>query len=147
MAATAKAPGSKTPTATARRRAAARQQPRPGPGVEEDDEVIDLGDPDEAGEPEREVVFKIRGTEHSMLKNPGPSIALSAFELAERRGATETAAGFADVYIMREMLGEKSYRALLDCRTMTRDQFIRITQRIMTRAMGALEEQDGSPNR
>jgi hypothetical protein len=110
-------------------------------------EIVDLGDPDEAAAPEREVVFKIGGVEHTMLKNPGPSIALSGFELAERRGGTEQAAGFADVYIMREMLGAESYRALLDCRTMTRDQFIRISTRVMTRAMGALEDEDGSPNR
>jgi hypothetical protein len=48
---------------------------------------------------------------------------------------------------MRDMLGEKSYRALLDCRTMTRAQYLKIVGKVMRRAMGALEEEDGSPNR
>jgi small-conductance mechanosensitive channel len=82
-----------------------------------------------------------------MLKEPPPSHALSALELADRRGASPQAIALADVYIMREMLGDTSYRALLGCKTMTRAQYLKIVNRVMTRAMGALEDEDGSPNR
>lgn len=134
--------------ATARTTATRRKPPaRPALPPVEDDEVIDLGEPDPETEPERELLFRIAGTEHTMLKEPPPALALSALELAERRGGTEQAVAFADVYIMREMLGDKSYRALLGCKTMTRAQYIKIVNRVMTRAMGALEDEDGSPNR
>lgn len=141
MAATAKASPAKRPP----RRPPVPQRPSPF-GVD-DGEVVDLGDPEEAPEPERVPVFSIGGVVHTMLAEPGPGVTLRALELAERRGATEQAVAFADVQIMRDMLGEASYRALLDCKTMTRDQYLKIVGRVMNRAMGALEDRDGSPNR
>lgn len=140
MAATAKAsPAAKRP----RRPVPQRIVPLP----DDDDEVVDLAEPDPESEPERVPVFKIGGTVHTMLAEPGPGVALRALELAERRGASVQAVAFADVQIMRDMLGEESYRALLDCKTMTRDQYLKIVARVMSRAMGALEDRDGSPNR
>ncbi len=137
--------------ATARTPKPGRPKPPPRrpalPPADDDDEVIDLAEPDPDTEPERVPLFKIGDTVHTMLADPGPSVALRAMELAEQRGATPLAVGFADVYIMREMLGEKSYRALLDCRTMTRGQYLKIVGKVMKLAMGALEDEGGSPNR
>lgn len=144
MAATARTPRPAVKPKAPRDRLPPKQRP-PGP-PDDDDEVVSL-DAEPDTEPERVPVFTIRGEVHTMLASPGPSIALRAMELAERRGATEVSLGLADVYIMREMLGENSYRALLNCKTMTRGQYLKIVGRVMRRAMGALEDEDGSPNR
>jgi hypothetical protein len=131
--------------ATARATTRPKRSARPTPA--DDTQVISIGAPDPEAEPERVPVFSIGDEHHTMLKDPGPTIVLRALELAERRGGTEQAVAFADVQIMRDMLGEPSYRALLDCRTLTRGQYVQIVERVMTRAMGALEDEDGSPNR
>jgi len=110
-----------------------------------DDALIRLDEEPEA-EPERVPVFAIGDTVYTMLANPPASLALRAMELAERRGATEVSVGLADVQIMRDMLGEEAYRALLDSKTLTRKQYTVITQKVMKAAMGSLED-DGRPNR
>jgi hypothetical protein len=135
--------------ATAKARTAARKRyaTRTAPEPDDDGEVIGIAEDDPEAEPEREPVFSIGETVHTMLKDPPPSLALSAIELAERRGGSPQAIGLADIYVMREMLGEQSYRSLLNCRTMTRAQYLKITGRVLKRAMGALEDEDGSPNR
>lgn len=132
--------------ATARSTSKPKPVRRPAPLVPAgDDDLVDIPEPDPEAEPDRVPVFKIGDTVHTMLADPGPSVALRAMELAEQRGATPLAVGFADVFIMREMLGGESYRALLNCKAMTRGQYLRIVGKVMRRAMGALED-DGSPN-
>jgi hypothetical protein len=136
--------------ATAKGRTRATVTPRPSgrlPEPEGDGELIDIAAPDAEAEPERVPVFSIGGVVHTMLKDPGPAVALRALELADRRGGTPQAVAFADVQIMRDMLGEESYRALLNCSTMTRAQYLKIVDRIMRGALGGLEGEDGSPNR
>lgn len=130
---------------------ASRPQPTgpivPGQLAGDDDEIIDLGEPAAPGpEPEREPVFRIGDTVHTMLKDPPASIALKSLDLAYERGGGLDAQGFAQVYVMREMLGEESYRALLDFPGLTGPQFTRIMGKVVTRAMGAME-MDGTPNR
>jgi hypothetical protein len=140
-------------TARARTRPPAKPKRTPLPPAGDDEEVIDLGDPDaEAPPPERVPLFSIGGTVHTMLKEPPLSIALSALELQRQHddgtpeGRTE-ARGYSTVYMMREALGESSYRALLNCKTLTGPQFARIQDKVMKRVMGALEGEDGFPNR
>lgn len=140
MAATAR-----SPRATAKPKAPPKRPPALPSAAGDDDEVIDLSAGPEA-EPERIPVFRIGDTVHTMLKNPPLTVVMSALELAERRGGTPQAIGFADVDIMRQMLGTESYRALLDCKTITRDQYLKIVGRVMKRALGAAED-DSSPNR
>jgi hypothetical protein len=82
-----------------------------------------------------------------MLKVPPPALGLRALALAERRGGTPEAIALADVYVMRQMLGEESYMALLGCNTMSKDQYLRIVTRVTRTAMAALEDEDGHPNR
>jgi len=114
----------------------------------DDEEVIALDeDGDDEPEPARVPVFSIGEQLHTMIADPPPSLALSALELAERRGGTPQAIALADVFIMRAMLGEPSYRALLASRKMTRTQYLKIVAKVMKKAMGALEDGDGSPNR
>jgi len=134
-------------SATAKGRpTASRRPPSTSWPASDGEEVIDISAEPE-GEPERVLLFRIGGVEYTMLKNPPPSIGLAALDLADRRGGSPQSVALADVYVMREMLGEESYRALLNCKTMDRDQYLRIVGRVMRSAMGAIEDEDGSPNR
>jgi hypothetical protein len=105
--------------------------------------AIEDGEPEEA---EREAVFSIGDKVHTMLAHPSPTIAATAADLAYRRGGTDQAYGLAAVYVMREMLGESSYRALLNAKRLTKDQYKAIIKTVTERAYGVLEEEDGSPN-
>jgi hypothetical protein len=125
-------------------------RPAPPP-PDDDDEVIDLAEPDPEAEPERVPLFRIGETVHLMLKNPSPSLAIESLEVQRQYddgtpvGRTE-ARGYGSAFLMKEMLGEESYRALLGCRTMTSAQFARIQRRVINRALGQMEGEDGSPN-
>lgn len=136
-------------TATARKPAAPRRPPALPPAG--DDEIIEISAPDPEAKPERVPAFKIGETVHTMLKDPPATIGLNALDIQARYddgtlvGRGE-ARGYASVYLMAKMLGEASYRALLGCDNMTREQFARINERVTRRAMGALETADGSPN-
>jgi len=56
-------------------------------------------------------------------------------------------AGYAEIFIMREMLGEGAYRTLLATRSLKGAQLQTITQRVTTRLFGALERESASPRR
>jgi hypothetical protein len=84
-------------------------------------------------------VFSIGSTVYTVPAEPPVSLALKALDLQYRRGGA-----WAEVFIMREMLGETGYRALLDCKTLTRDQYAAITAAIRSLAFG--DQEDDSPN-
>jgi hypothetical protein len=136
-----------------------RQQPgrpRTGPGLpaaartairaSRDTTVIAIDDGELEGEPEREAVFSIGDDVFTMLADPPASIAAKALDLAYRRGGTDQALGMASVFIMREMLGNAAYQALLNAKRLTRPQYLAIVDRVTGRAYGAMEDEDGSPN-
>jgi hypothetical protein len=106
----------------------------------------DEGDED-TPEPAREDVFAIGETGHSMLADPPVTIATQALDLAYRMGGGQTGIGYATVFIMREMLGDESYEALLNSKRITAAQYKAITEAVTMRAYSALEDEDGNPNR
>lgn len=124
--------------------------PAPLPEPDDDGDVIDLGDGEGEAEPERVPLFRIGETVYTMLKDPPLSLALKALDMQSRRVSESEedradAQGVANAYVMREMLGEQAYRALLSSRTLTASQWAAITGRVTRRVLGALERDD-SPN-
>lgn len=112
----------------------------------QDTEVVRIDDGPEDAEPERELVFMIGETEHTMLADPSPTLPMRALDIAYQRGGTDQAFGVAAVFLMREMLGEESYRALLNAKRITKAQYKAIIEKVTVRAYSALEDGDGSPN-
>lgn len=137
--------------ATARKPKAAAPAPqRPALPAGDDDEIIGIALPDPDAEPERVPLFAIGDEVHTMLKDPPLSLALTAMDIQRQRASSSPediadARGLAEAYVMQEMLGEDSYRALLASRTLTAAQYRAITERVTKRVLGALEDGD-APN-
>lgn len=148
MAATARS--SRTPAKAPARPKASRPLPpavRAAMKKAQDAGLVQIdADDAEGAEPEREPVFAIGETVHTMLADPPPTLAMAALDMAYQRGGTEQAYGLATVFLMREMLGEESYRALLASRRVTRAQYTAIVEKVTVRVYSALEGEDGSPN-
>lgn len=110
--------------------------------VDADDAIIELteDDPEEAP-PERVALFKIGGEVYTMLKDPPLTLALQARNVGFERGE-----GYAEIFVMREMLGEGAYRALLGNSSLKGRQLEAITKRVTTTLFGVLERESASPN-
>jgi hypothetical protein len=114
------------------------------PAAADDDEIIELtpGAPEgEEPEPERVALFKIGGDVYTMLANPTLALARQAMDVAYDRGEA-----YAEVFVMREMLGEEAYRALLGNKSLKGPQLNAITARVTKRLYGALERESARPN-
>lgn len=137
MAAKASAPG-------APKRPGTRRPPSRIPAGDDGIVRIDDAGPDGEPEPEPERVpaFAIGDKVYTMLAHPPLTLAIEALDMQYRRGE-----GFAEVFVMRSMLGPEAYRALLSAKRMTRPQFNAITQKISTAVYGTLEEEEADPNR
>jgi len=124
---------------------AVRRPPRalPAAAGDADDELIEISadDPEHEPEPERVPVFKIGDEVYTMLKDPPLTLALKARNVGYERGE-----GYAEIFVMREMLGEDSYRALLDNQSLKGRQLEAITARVTRRLFGALEREMKDPN-
>jgi hypothetical protein len=109
----------------------------------EDDAIIEISedDPEEAP-PEREPLFSIGDEVYTMLKDPPLTLAMQARNVGYERGE-----GYAEIFLMREMLGEDAYRALLANRSLKGPQLQAITARVSKRLFGVLERETASPNR
>ena len=140
MAATAKAG-----TPPSRRKPPARPQRPVLPPV--DDEVISIGAPAEdepVPEPERVPLFEINGTMYTMLREPPVTLSLESLQVADEKGG----AGYAEIYVIREMIGSAALNALFDARKkgwLKKPQLDKIMTRVQEAAFGPVE--DDSPNR
>lgn len=135
--------------AQAKAKSAAPRRPRAAlpaaaPAAAADDSIIELtaDDPEEeTPEPERVPLFKIGDITYTMLADPPLTLAMKALDVSYERGQ-----GFGEVFIMREMLGEETYRALLGNRALKGPQYAAIMGRVTQRLYGVLEREGGSPN-
>lgn len=107
----------------------------------EDDAIIEISEDDPEQEPERVAVFKIGDEVYTMLKDPPLTLALEARDVGYERGA-----GYAEIFVMREMLGLDAYRALLASRSLKGAQLNAVTERVTKRLFGVLEKESASPN-
>lgn len=125
---------------------AIRRPPRALPAAAaagiDDEELIEISVDDPEQEPERVPLFKIGDTVYTMLADPPLTLAMEAMDVSYERGQ-----GFGEVFIMREMLGEQAYRALLGSKSLKGPQYKEIAERITKRVYGVLEREGGSPNR
>lgn len=111
--------------------------------AEADDAIIEISadDPEEAP-PERVPLFSIGDEVYTMLADPPLTLALEARNVGYERGD-----GYAEIFVMREMLGLDAYRALLANRSLKGAQLAAITARVSRRLFGVLERETASPNR
>jgi len=106
-----------------------------------DDDIIEISPDDPEQEPERVPLFKIGETVYTMLADPPLTLAMEAMDVSYERGQ-----GFGEVFVMREMLGEEAYRALLGSKSLKGPQYKAITDKVTGRLYGVLESEGGSPN-
>jgi hypothetical protein len=102
------------------------------------------GDDEEAPEPERVPVFEIAGKVYTMLKEPPLTLSLESLQVADEKGG----AGYAEIYVIREMIGSDALNALFDARKkgwLKKPQLDAIMKRVQAAAFGPAE--DDSPNR
>lgn len=100
-------------TSTPRRTAASTTTLQP-PGtlngvVVDGPDVIRLTTKKTRGPEERSVLFSIDGTDYTIPSRPRANLSLKVLDLAQRKGETEATA-----FMMKAMLGEDGYRALMD---------------------------------
>jgi hypothetical protein len=106
----------------------------------------------------REPLFYIDDTEYTMLADPPASIGLTAMKIeaemvdeltaagATVQVASMKAAGKAQDYIMRRMLGDDGYEALCGYEKLTGSELRQIIEICATKVYSVLEDED-NPNR
>jgi hypothetical protein len=100
-------------------------------------------EPGEEGE--REVLFRVDGTEYTIPVEPPASIALAGMELLAAHGGGDMAQILFTREMLRLMLGDKGYAALLSVPTLKPADFTHLAEVCAKRAMGAIQE-SGNPN-
>src|SRR5487761_14885 len=125
MAATARA-GTAKPKGPPRR-------PRPALPPAEPDVIVSIGpaegDDEEAPEPERVPIFEIAGKDYTMLKEAPFTMSIESLQVADLKGG----AGYAEIYVIREMIGSDALNALFAARKkgwLKRPQFDAIMKRV-----------------
>jgi hypothetical protein len=88
--------------------------------------------PEEA--PDLVDLFEVDGTMYSVPSKPSASIALRYLDAAENLGPQA-----ANLYVLREMLGEDGYKALSTCRALTDTQLTWIVETVQGLVLGTIE--------
>ena len=98
--------------------------------------------------PEREPLFYIDGTEYTIPVKPPAHIGIEASKMVvEGDGSTRTGME-AEEFVMREMLGEEGFAALIACEHVSLDDYKHLLGIVTDRAMGRGEAEDEpAPNR
>lgn len=124
--ATKKAPAKKSAPQARSLAVAARTAPAPfeplrlSSAPEEEPELVDL--------------FEVDGTMYSVPSKPSASITLMYLDAAESLGPQA-----ANLYVLREMLGEEGYRALSTCRSLTEPQLTWVVETVQGLVLGTIE--------
>ena len=84
--------------------------------------------------PEMIDLFEIDGTMHRVPRKPSASIGLRYLDAAETLGPQA-----ANLYVLRDMLGEDGYRALSTCKTLTDEQLAWVVETIQGLVLGTIE--------
>lgn len=131
MAATAK--GTKSPVKRAAPRARPGRAALEGQASGAPFEPLRLSSaPEEA--PEMVDLFEIDDTMYSVPRRPSASIGLRYLDAAETLGPQA-----ANLYVLREMLGEDGYRALSSCKALTDPQLAWVVETIHGLVLGTIE--------
>lgn len=85
---------------------------------------------------DREPLFSIDGREYTIPKEVPGNLALQAIERMRVEHELAVVA-----WIMEQLLGKEGYRALLDCKAVTRKQLAQITEICRLKVMGDVEEE------
>lgn len=84
-------------------------------------------------------LFSIDGEVYGIQQEIPASVALRALDVARRQGEEIMMS-----WVLEEVLGQKAYQALLDCRTVTPGQLKSIMNVVVDQVMGSLEESRGN---
>jgi hypothetical protein len=101
--------------------------------------------------PERELLFSIDDTEYTIPVKPPAHIGIDASKMiVEGDGSTRTGMD-AEEFVMREMLGEEGFAALIACEQVSLEDYKHLLTIVTDRAMGRGEtdetEDEPAPNR
>ena len=112
------------------------------PEEEPDGDIVSIGPPeDDDSEPSRVALFEIGGTVYTMLSSPPPTLGIDAIRVSESKGNI----GFAEVHVLREMMGDDALNALIAAGRrgwLKPGQYQAIVRRVHETALGALEAED-----
>ena len=126
---------------TATKKAAAKKSAPPRPsstalaalGGDAPFEPLQLSSaPEEA--PELVDLFAVDGTMYSVPRKPSASIALRYLDAAENLGPQA-----ANLYVLREMLGDEGYNALSTCKGLTDTQLTWVVETVHGLVLGTIE--------
>lgn len=102
------------------------------------DEIIRIEPRDEGEAEERVDLFYIGATKYTMLAHPSGSLVIKYMDLTAEKGVDQ-----AMRYVLKAVLGEESYNALMDCDDVTHAQLTKILEIVLKHAMGPVDRPDG----
>jgi hypothetical protein len=79
-------------------------------------------------------LFEVDGVMYQVPRKPSAGIALKYLEATEQVGE-----GAANLYVLREMLGEDGYTALSDCKTLTDEHLKWVAETVVGLVLGTVE--------
>lgn len=84
--------------------------------------------------PEMVDLFEVDGVMYQVPRKPSASIGLQYLDAAESLGTQA-----ANLFILREMLGQEGYKALSTCKTLDDDQLQWVVETVQGLALGTVE--------